>query len=270
MKKIMAVIAAAAVALTLVGCAGEDGINWPSYTKDKQNKIGFYAQVAPNTTLDGTWYIPDTVFYAGDDTEGAIKGNNDNYSINHENKTDGKYRAYKETAFKHAGALVKVTFNTANTSSSKMGVIFDLKKSANEGADDFYAIAVGQEGGGTYYVSKFTNVTDIQADNFGTKLTTNPAIEKEIVPIKTGNLSSKMPKAVEGKTSVCIYFKLAADGSFDWALLDLTDDEMKDFKGAKKFLEANIDDYKVLVKGNTKAVAGAEYEEAPVEQTSLF
>ena len=267
MKKIMAVIAAAAVALTLIGCVDpETGVNWTSYTKDKQNKIGFYAQVAPGETLDGTWYIPDTVFYGGDDTESAIKGSNDNYSINHENSTKEKYRAYKETALKHAGALVKVTFNTADTGSSKIGVIFDLKKSANEGADDFYAIAVGQEGGGTYYVSKFTNVTDIQADNFGTYLTTNPAKEKEIVPIQTGNLKGKMPAAVEGKTSIYIYFKLVEDGSFDYALLDMTDEDMKNFKGAKKFQKAKIDDYKVIVKGNTKAVAGAEYEAAPVKE----
>lgn len=288
MKKLLAVIAAAAVALTLVGCVDpETGVNWPSYTKDKQNKIGFYAQVyRDGAKLDGSWYIPDTVFYSGDDTENVIKGSNDNYTINHTNNESVNYRAYKETALKHAGALVKVTFNDGEsvTKASKMGVIFDLKANAdNKDAIDFYAIAVGQDGGGSYYVSKFTNVTDIKAYNFGTEedasntaaqnaaVKANPAKEKEIVKLVSGNLKNKMPAAKDGKTSVYIYFKLMEDGSFDYALLDMTDEEMANFKGAKKFQAAKIDDYKVIVKGNTKAVAGAEYEAAPVaEKTSLF
>ncbi len=285
MKKLLAVIAAAAVAFSLMGCVGEDGINWANYTKDKQNKIGFYAQVAKGgASLDGTWYVPDTVFYAGDDVEGAITGSNDNYSITKTNDTETAYRAYKLTALKHAGALVKITFkNPTEAGSSKMGIIFDVKDSASgvkdangKPAQDFYAIAVGNELGGVYYVSKFTNIVDINAKNFGASVNatgTNPKeVEVEPLPEKgNGNLKGKMPAAAaDGSISFYIYFKLAADGSFDYAILDMTDEQMKDFKGAKKFGEAKIDDYKPIVKGNTKAKAGTEYEEAPVEKISPF
>ena len=287
MKKLLAVIAAAAVALTLVGCVDpETGVNWPSYTKDKQNKIGFYAQVAKDgASLDGTWYVPDTVFYAGDDANGAITGSNDNYAITWTNDTDTAYRAYKLTALKHAGALVKITFkNPTEAGSSKMGIIFDVKDSASgvkdangKPAQDFYAIAVGNELGGVYYVSKFTNIVDINAKNFGASTTATGTAAKEVeveaLPTKgNGNLKGKMPAAAaDGSISFYIYFKLAADGSFDYAILDMTDEQMKDFKGAKKFGEAKIDDYKPIVKGNTKAKADAEYEAAPVpEKTSLF
>jgi hypothetical protein len=283
MKKILSVLAAAAVALTLVGCVGEDGINWASYTKDKQNKIAFYAQVAPDATLNGTWYVPDTVFYEADDEAGAITGSNDNYKVEYTNPGSTAYRAYKETALKHAGALVKVTFKNSDTKGSKMGVIFDIKDSVSgakkadgSAAKDFYAIAVGQELGGTYYVSKFTNIVDINAKNFGATTTatgTNPKeVEVVALPLSgNGNLKGKMPAAAaDGSVSLYLYFKLAADGSFDYAILDMTDEQMNNFKGAKKFSEAKLEDYNVLVSGKTKAKAGAEYEEAKVEKTSLF
>ena len=268
MKKIMTIIAAAAAAFTLMGCVvDEEGVNWNSYTKDKQNKIAVYAQIKEGYKLTGSWYIPDTVFFAADDSEGVIKGSNDNYTVEYDN-TEGtaKYRAYKETALKHAGALIKVKFDDTNTGASKMGVIFDLKNSAAvNGGKDFYAIAIGQEGGGSYYVSKFTNITNIQDENFGATTTatgTDPK-EIEIVKLATGNLKDKMPaKATDGSQSFYVYYKLMSDGSFNWAILDMTDEEMKKFKGNQEFNDQNLDDYKVLVKGNTKDKAGAEYDAA--------
>ena len=97
MKKLLAVIAAAAVALTLVGCVvDEEGVNWNTYTKDKQNKIAYYAQIYGNSTLQGSWYVPGTTFFEADDSEGVITGFNQNYTVDYTNPTDKLYRAYKE------------------------------------------------------------------------------------------------------------------------------------------------------------------------------
>lgn len=274
MKKLLSVVAAALVALTFVGCVmDEDGINWNTYTKDKQNKIAFYAQIQPSATLKGEWNFPDTDFFAGDDTEGAIKMKSDKkYEVDYTNNAADAYRAYKETAMKHAGALIKVTYgkDSANLGASKMGVIFDLKDSksgakdsSNKAAKDFYVVGIGANN--TYYVSKFTNIVDIQAYNFGatTKATGTDAKEIEIVALpSTSNIT--LPAATDAGTSVYVYYKLMKDGSFDWAILDLTDDQVNDFKGNKKFNAAKIDDYTVLAKGNTLEKAGAEYEEAPI------
>ncbi len=262
MKKILTVVAALAVAFSLMGCVVDDqGVNWNSYTKDKQNKIAYYAQIAPGTTLEGSWYVPDTVFFEGDDTQGAIKGSNDNYTVKYTNSdTVEAYRAYKETTLKHSGALIKVTFNSANVSTSKMGVIFDLKDDdENEGAKEFYCIGLNPSSSvKNFYVSKFTNVTDIQAYNFGTELPTNKAKEVEIVALNMNN-NITVPAAVDGKISFYVYYKLMSDGSFDWAVLDMTDDKMADFKGSTKFNKAKLKDYTVLKSGNTKAKVGAEY-----------
>ena len=63
-----------------------------------------------------------------------------------------------------------------------MGLIFDLEE--KDGAKSFNVIGVKTKdanGKLGYYVSRFENVTDIQADNFGTKLKDNPAKETEYV-----------------------------------------------------------------------------------------
>ena len=263
MKKILTVVAALALAFSLMGCVVDDqGVNWNTYTKDKQGLIAYYAQIAANKTLNGSWYIPDTVFFApsDDDPKDAIKGNDNNYTVSLANTESDLVRAYEVTAFKHAGALIKVTFDSADVGTSKMGVIFDLKDDdEHDGAKEFYIIGLNpQTTVKNFYVSKFENVTDIQADNFGTYLTSNKAIEKEIVPISmTNNIT--VPAAVDGKISFYVYYKLMSDGSFDYAVLDMTDEDMANFKGSTKFNKAKIKDYTVLASGNTKAKAGAEY-----------
>ncbi len=270
MKKLLSVVAAALVALTFVGCVmDEDGINWNTYTKDKQNYIAFYAQIQNNATLKGQWDFPDTAFFAGDDTEGVIKGADNKYTVEYLNTTGDTYRAFKKTALKHAGALIKITFDKATTAGepSKMGVIFDLKPNATDkNANDFYIVGVGV-GDKSYYVSKFTNVTseNLQKYNFGTTAETNPSSEKEIVKFAKNNFTNLPTAAEDGSTSVYVYYKLVKDGSFDWAILaNLTDEEIAMFKGNKKFnaVDLSSDELKakVLQKGNT----GAEYEAAPV------
>jgi hypothetical protein len=114
-----------------------------------------------------------------DDDAGAIKGSGKKYKVSYNNEETVAYRAYKATTLKHAGGLVKVTFDSNNVGTSKMGIIFDLKDDdANEGAREFYIIGLNPSSSvKNFYVSKFTNVTDIQASNFGTDLEENPAKE---------------------------------------------------------------------------------------------
>ena len=166
-----------------------------------------------------------------DDEEGAIQGKNNDYSVDWENKdTENNYRAYKSTSLKHAGGLVKVTFeNPEDDNFSKMGVIFDLHDNeADKSAKDFYII--GLSGAKTYnfYVSKFTNVTQLQADNFGTELESNPAVEDPIV--NYGCAITQPAAAADGSISYYVYFKANTNGSYDWAVLNATDELVADFE----------------------------------------
>ena len=124
-----------------------------------------------------------------DDEEGAISGSNKNYTVSYTNEGSDTYRAYNTTTFKHLGELVKITINnqTASSVDGAMGFIWDLqdskdapsvtegttvtKPAATEGKN-FLVVAVRNNAGKLeYYVSKYFNVTDLQAKNFGASKT---------------------------------------------------------------------------------------------------
>ena len=193
-----------------------------------------------------------------DDDAGAIKGSGKKYKVSYNNEETVAYRAYKATTLKHAGGLVKVSFDSNNVGTSKMGIIFDLKDDdANEGAREFYIIGLNPSSSvKNFYVSKFTNVTDIQASNFGTDLEENPAKEIEIVPLATSNNITFPAADADGKYSVYVYYKALTDGSFDWKILNIDDDIAK----AYDFKEGNFTASSVIKSGNTKAKAGTEYD----------
>ena len=163
-----------------------------------------------------------------DDPEEAITGSGNDYSVNYDNTSgEGFYRAYHSTDMKHAGALVKVTFDKKDVGASKMGVIFDLQDNATDKeAKDFYIIGLGTLATKNFYVSKFTNVTQLREDNFGTKLTENPAKEKEVVALGAKNLTIPAADA-DGKVSMFVYFKAINNGSYEYAVLNLTDSTAK-------------------------------------------
>ena len=120
-----------------------------------------------------------------DDPNEMITGSNKKYEIDYTNTTEEISRGYHSTAYKHAGAAVQLDFLNVNKDTKEagvMGLIFDLEE--KDGLKSFNVIGVrtaDTEGGLDYYVSRFDNVTDIQADNFGTKLAENPAKETEYV-----------------------------------------------------------------------------------------
>ncbi|MCI6481171.1 hypothetical protein [Treponema porcinum] len=115
-----------------------------------------------------------------DDPNEMITGSNKKYEIDYTNTTEDTSRGYHSTAYKHAGAAVQLDFENVskNVNAGVMGLIFDLEE--KDGVKSFNVIGVktnNANGALGFYVSRFENVTDIQADNFGTKLKENPATE---------------------------------------------------------------------------------------------
>ncbi len=154
-----------------------------------------------------------------DDPENAIKGFNNNYSIDYTNETGNEYRAYESTNFKHAGALVKIKIdNAADCGNSKMGVIFELKDNeTNKKAVDFYIIGVGTNNSQyNFYVSKYTSIVNIRDKNFGAPSngSEGPNGEKEVeyIPL-SGTKISNLPE------EFYVYCKAKIDGSYEFALL---------------------------------------------------
>lgn len=203
-----------------------------------------------------------------DDKEGAIKGSGNNYTVEYTNEGTDAYRAYKATGMAHAGALVKVKFDSINTSSSKMGIIFDLhdsksgvKDAKGAAAKDFYAIAIGNEGGGSYYVSKFTDIVDIQAKNFGATTTAKEKEPKEVeyVTLVTGNLKAKMPaKAADGSLSLYIFYQCIGEGIYKWAILNLTDEQAADYSNLTGDFKSELPETAVLAEDVIGVSSAAE------------
>lgn len=123
-----------------------------------------------------------------DDEFEAITGSNNDYEINFTNETDGMYRAYKTTFNKHLGGLCQISVEKDSTGDGTIGYIFDLESNPNRATKDPRTLCIvgfnlGKTGFARPYVSRFENVTDIQADNFGTYLTENKATEKAYIAL---------------------------------------------------------------------------------------
>ena len=168
-----------------------------------------------------------------DDPNGMISGSNNHYSINHTNDTDQIQRGISSTAFKHAGATLKVSFDTVNstyTGGSKsdragvMGVIFDLAEA--EGKKNFYVIGMRSVGKNEtsgkkdnaieYYISKFENITDLQAENFGATTTAAEGEPKETVV--EGTWAKASAWNTDGVDSILVYIaqEQGNDSQYDY------------------------------------------------------
>ena len=192
-----------------------------------------------------------------DDPEGIIKGTAGNYSVNYKNDTDDEYRAYKPTGLRHAGELVKVTFNKDDidkVGTSKFGVIFGLKETASgsQRIRDFFIIGLGANG--NYYLSKYTNVVDIQAKNFGAETDatgTNPK-EKQYTSgtqgIATGN---PLYTDSQGNLYAYIWYQVWSDGSIHVKIGDISDTSSNDkVKEWKDTLDKNKKDHEPAFKAD--------------------
>ncbi len=210
----------------------------------------------------------------GDDPNGMIKGSGKKYTIDYTNDSTVVSRGYKETGMKHAGALVKVTFNKEDLVNGKynsgsdanaagvMGTIFNLhdadSDNAEKGAVDFYIIGIRDDG--NYYMSKFENITDLQGNNFGANTTNDASAgepkETEIVKLNIGVNKVTLPTNTDTNPYAYIYYRALADGSYDWAILDMTDDEAKAFE-IDDFATTNSYSGTVLAHGNISDVFDA-------------
>ena len=163
-----------------------------------------------------------------DDPENAITGSGNNYKVDYENTDTEMYRAYETTDLKHAGAIVKVTFDKKDVGKSKMGVIFGLQEDKKDDSKTFCIIGLGTAKDNNFYASRFSKVTDIQAENFGAPK--GGAEEYPATPIAShlteGFINAS--KQADGSFVYYVAFKAMIDGSYQWALLNVTtDDQVK-------------------------------------------
>ncbi|MBR4598563.1 MAG: hypothetical protein IKO39_00750 [Treponema sp.] len=148
-----------------------------------------------------------------DDENQIIQGNGNNKSVDYFNDTSatavtdgekpaGTCRGYSSTALQHQGELVRICLSdskgTTTESISKyptktyggvMGFIWDLNTSKVDSIDDkdtnrnfwILGLAVGSDGSDTtkvkYYISRYFNVKDISAKNFGSSITVTSSSE---------------------------------------------------------------------------------------------
>jgi hypothetical protein len=160
-----------------------------------------------------------------DDPNDMISGSNNNYSIEYTNDSTETSRGYNSTNLKHAGSLVKVNFDASSTTQGGvMGMIFDL----HDGDDGKNFAVVGlrtTSAGAEYYVSYFTGVTNLQADNFGAEYTSSNGVKhnegsvakETIIKNAFTTVSSSNVDTTDG-TTLYVYFveNETADADFDY------------------------------------------------------
>ena len=185
----------------------------------------------------------------------SITGGGKKYKINltNESETEVK-RYYNDTATKHAGGLVKITFNSdcinnKSTDNAKtygtgmMGTIFGFEDSVDEnatkGSHDFYIIGISDEG--NYYVSRYVNIkdSDLEQPNFGATAvdsidTSSGKPQEKVYIALASSTKTSLDKDDDGNKYIYLYERALKDGSYDWAVLKMTDEQVKSF---------NIDTY---------------------------
>jgi len=152
-----------------------------------------------------------------DDELGVLQGRNNDYSVEYTNEGDDTYRAYITTTFKHAGSLCQVTMNKSDKGGA-MGYIWDLESNSSRAEKDprrFFIVGFNYNNTATgkvaYYVSRYSNVTDIQAKNFGTGTNASDAKEKEYIKLNTTNVCTP---TVDANGDFTMTFDVYEDGVF--------------------------------------------------------
>lgn len=151
-----------------------------------------------------------------DDELKALSGSNNDYSVDFKNEGNDVYRAYHTTTFKHAGALCQVTMNTSNGGKGAMGYIWDLESNSTRAEKEprrFFIVGFNydytEKGKVAYYVSRYSNVTDIEAKKFGA--TSNGAAEKVYVELNTTNVCTP---TIDTNGDLTMTFDVYEDGEF--------------------------------------------------------
>jgi len=138
-----------------------------------------------------------------DDENSVIQGSGNTKTIDYANtdNTEGTCRGYSTTALKHQGELVRFTLKGSNGTTTKdysnyadttyggvMGFMWDLSidKAEDTSKRNFFVVglSVGSDGSDTtkvkYYVSRYFNVTNIYAKNFGVTKQVTSTSDSEI------------------------------------------------------------------------------------------
>lgn len=160
-----------------------------------------------------------------DDPNDMISGSNNNYSISYTNSSADTSRGYKTTTFKHAGSLVQITMNSDSTKGA-MGYIWDLESNSSRAvaAPRVFCIAgfnynYTAEGKVAYYVSRYKNVVDIEASNFGTDSpityngTAYTAEENAKIALSTKN---SFTPTKDSSGNVVVTIDVYEDGVWSW------------------------------------------------------
>ena len=165
-----------------------------------------------------------------DDELKALSGSNNDYSVDFKNEGNDVYRAYHTTTFKHAGALCQVTMNTSNGGKGAMGYIWDLESNSTRAEKEprrFFIVGFNYDYTAkdkvAYYVSRYSNVTDIEAINFGAP--SNGAAEKVYVELNTTNVCTP---TIDTNGDLTMTFDVYEDGEFTF-----------DENGKKKYTSYN-------------------------------
>lgn len=155
-------------------------------------KIGAVALLATSLCFVGCKAEED------DDENGMISGSNNNYTLSYDNSaSSATSRGYVTTKNNHLGALCQITLDKGYSGSgAAMGYIWDISSTDASASAEELARAVSEKprsfcivGFGyktsakkfSPYVSRYTNVYDIQASNFGTDgVTVNGATQKAV------------------------------------------------------------------------------------------
>ena len=131
----------------------------------KKFLIGAVALVAATLSLASCKQVAD------ENKEGIITGGPKTFNINYKNEGESVIRAYKTTTFKHTGGTVEIKDENVTTNGGVQGFIWDLAE--KDGKKSFiiagvvYNRSTSDSNEVEYYCSKYANVTDIQAKNFG-------------------------------------------------------------------------------------------------------
>ena len=169
-------------------------------------KVGAFALLAASLCFTSCKKEED------DDEHRMISGSNNNYTLSYDNSgSSATSRGYVTTRNAHLGALCQITLNKGYSGSgAAMGYIWDISSTDASASAEELARAVSSKprnfcivgfgysssiGKFSPYVSRYTNVYDIQAENFGTKgVTVNgkteEAVEKEYLSLSEKTLTA--------------------------------------------------------------------------------
>ncbi|MCR4822976.1 MAG: hypothetical protein K5873_08920, partial [Treponema sp.] len=171
-----------------------------------------------------------------DDENNMLSGSNNDYSLSYDNTASTSVsRGYKTTTFKHKGSLCQITIKKeGDLNGAAMGYIWDLASTDASASAEELARAVSEKPRNfcivgfnynqtatnkvAYYVSRYTNVYDIQAKNFGTdgvtvNGATQKAVETEYLKLNTTNsFSPTLDSDKNVVVTVNVYEETESDG----------------------------------------------------------